>query len=1171
MASESVKVVVRCRPMNQRERELNCQPVVTVDCARGQCFIQNPGAADEPPKQFTFDGAYYMDHFTEQIYNEIAYPLVEGVTEGYNGTIFAYGQTGSGKSFTMQGLPDPSSHRGIIPRAFEHVFESVQCAENTKFLVRASYLEIYNEDVHDLLGADTKQKLELKEHPEKGVYVKGLSMHTVHSVAQCERIMDTGWKNRSVGYTLMNKDSSRSHSIFTISIEIYAVDERGKDHLRAGKLNLVDLAGSERQSKTGATGERLKEATKINLSLSALGNVISALVDGRSKHIPYRDSKLTRLLQDSLGGNTKTLMVACLSPADNNYDETLSTLRYANRAKNIKNKPRINEDPKDALLREYQEEIKKLKAILAQQMSPSSLSVLLSNQVPLNPGQFEEKPLPPPPVVQHDTEAEKQLIREEYEKRLARLKADYEAEQESRVRLEEDITALRNSYDVKLSTLEENLRKETEAILKAEAMYKAEVMSRAELINRYESSPAFQCDLAFQPQLRSMPRPPPRPEVCKSESSSQLDQLPVVPNSKSEISFVSDESSTLEETSGSEVFPGPDEPSNLGFSLPEEGSKDTYFLSECLRQEAEGPLQEAMPYLLEEEPLTLELLPGLQDPFAELEAKLARLSSTVDTPQRPEQHPSLTGVLQSRDPRSEAKAASHVLPRTEADPPPEVAEEAVATAELGVEAKAEAAVSSVAQPTPLLALGGLRRGSVGMEVAAPPLVDQQQVLARLQLLEQQVVGGEQAKNKDLREKQKRRKRYADERRKQLVAALQNSDGDSGDWALMNVYDSIQEEVRAKSKLLEKMQKKLRAAEVEIKDLQSEFELEKIDYLATIRRQERDFMLLQQLLEQVQPLIRRDCNYSNLEKIRRESSWDEENGFWKVPEPVVIKTSLPVAVPPGPSNKAARKTSAADTGEAGMEEDRYKLMLSRSDSENIASNYFRPKRASQILSTDPMKSLTHHNSPPGLSSSLSNNSAISPTQAPEMPQPRPFRLESLDIPFTKAKRKKSKSNFGSELLAQQGLSLCLGPTPSFLTTSVFPPVSLPRALVLLQPCLKALPAAQSVCVKLSLGASLSVPCGDAASWPGVHNSPEQLEKTLGFLQLPEVLSGSEKPPACKNCPTGFLTLTAKAAAKDAGPRPFLVTSGWSATTASSDWVIVDGALPVPRCWALWQEE
>ncbi|XP_039365260.1 kinesin-like protein KIF17 isoform X2 [Mauremys reevesii] len=325
MASEAVKVIVRCRPMNEREKALSCQAVISMDSPRGQCFIQNPGATDEPPKQFTFDGAYYESHNTEQIYNEIAYPLVE-------------------------------------------------CAENTKFLVRVSYLEIYNEDIRDLLGADTKQKLELKEHPEKGVYVKGLSLHTVHSVAQCERIMETGWRNRAVGYTLMNKDSSRSHSIFTINMEIYAVDERGQDHLRAAKLNLVDLAGSERQSKTGATGERLKEATKINLSLSALGNVISALVDGRCKHIPYRDSKLTRLLQDSLGGNTKTLMVACLSPADNNYDESLSTLRYANRAKNIKNKPRINEDPKDALLREYQEEIRKLKAILAEQMNTNNLS-----------------------------------------------------------------------------------------------------------------------------------------------------------------------------------------------------------------------------------------------------------------------------------------------------------------------------------------------------------------------------------------------------------------------------------------------------------------------------------------------------------------------------------------------------------------------------------------------------------------------------------------------------------------------------------------------------------------------------------------------------------------------------------------------------------------------------
>ncbi|XP_072684111.1 kinesin-like protein KIF17 isoform X4 [Canis lupus baileyi] len=1034
MASESVKVVVRCRPMNQRERELNCQPVVTVDSARGQCFLQNPGAADEPPKQFTFDGAYYVDHFTEQIYNEIAYPLVEGVTEGYNGTIFAYGQTGSGKSFTMQGLPDPPSQRGIIPRAFEHVFESVQCAENTKFLVRASYLEIYNEDVRDLLGADTKQKLELKEHPEKGVYVKGLSMHTVHNVAQCERVMEAGWKNRSVGYTLMNKDSSRSHSIFTISIEIYAVDERGKDHLRAGKLNLVDLAGSERQSKTGATGERLKEATKINLSLSALGNVISALVDGRCKHIPYRDSKLTRLLQDSLGGNTKTLMVACLSPADNNYDETLSTLRYANRAKSIKNKPRINEDPKDALLREYQEEIKKLKAILAQQMGPSNLSALLSSQVPLNPVQSEEK-LAPPSALQSDTEAEKQLIREEYEERLARLRADYEAEQESRARLEEDITAMRNSYDVKVSTLEENLRKETEAVLKAEVL-KAQGMSRAEFANRSEHSPAFHYETAVKPEIYSMAHTLPGEDVSKTEVSPGFEELPKAETSKSELSLGSDELSGFEETSMSEAFPGPRD---------EAEAKGRYFPDRCLHGEATEPLQEGpVPQEEEEEEeeeqqprlSALELFPSLHDPFAEVEAKLARLSSTVagtevlqaGGPKVPSQHPSLTDLLGPGIDvtGSEAETTACLLPKTEAGQGPEVV--------------AQAAVALEPPPEPLLAVTSVRRDSVGVEVAVLtdellPVVDQERVLARLQLLEQQVVGGEQAKNKDLKEKHKRRKRYADERKKQLVAALQNSDEDSGDWVLLNVYDSIQEEVWAKSKLLEKMQRKLRAAEVEIKDLQSEFQLEKIDYLATIRRQERDFMLFQQLLEQVQPLIRRDCNYSNLEKIRRESCWDEDSGFWKIPEPIIIKTSLPV-VPTGPQNKAVRKTSAADNSEPGTEEDRYRLMLSRSDSENIASNYFRSKRASQILSTDPMKSLTRHSSPPGLSSPLGSTSAISPTQAPEMPQPRPFRLESLDVPFTKAKRKKSRSSFGSsEPLPSGGWASLAEVRPSSVPPSV----------------------------------------------------------------------------------------------------------------------------------------
>ena len=196
------------------------------------------------------------------------------------------------------------------------------------------------------------------------MFVKDLTTCIVKSIAEIEKYMDYGTNNRMTGETAMNKDSSRSHSIFTIYIETAEADEEGDQRIKAGKLNLVDLAGSERQSKTQATGARLKEATSINLSLSALGNVISALVEGKSGHIPYRDSKLTRLLQDSLGGNTKTVMIAAISPADYNYEETLTTLRYASRAKMIKNKPRVNQDPKDALLKQYEEEIQKLREII---------------------------------------------------------------------------------------------------------------------------------------------------------------------------------------------------------------------------------------------------------------------------------------------------------------------------------------------------------------------------------------------------------------------------------------------------------------------------------------------------------------------------------------------------------------------------------------------------------------------------------------------------------------------------------------------------------------------------------------------------------------------------------------------------------------------------------------
>lgn len=365
--SESIKVVFRVRPLNSTEKQNGCKIATVAHEKDGVIEIRNllSDGECESSKTFAFDAVFSDESTQRHIYDVCAAPVVQSVLEGYNGTIFAYGQTGAGKTHTMEGINEPDSLKGIIPNAFEHIFDHIALnGSNDKYLVRASYFEIYKEEIRDLLS-QSPQRLELKETESGAVYVKDLTDVVVKSVSDIDRVLQKGKKYRSVGATLMNAGSSRSHAIFSIVVECCSTD--GKDeHIRVGKLNLVDLAGSERQSKTGATGERLKEATKINLSLSALGNVISALVDGKSNHIPYRDSKLTRILQDSLGGNTKTVMCANAGPADYNYDESLSTLRYANRAKNIQNRPVINDDPKDAKLREYQEEIIRLRNMLSQ-------------------------------------------------------------------------------------------------------------------------------------------------------------------------------------------------------------------------------------------------------------------------------------------------------------------------------------------------------------------------------------------------------------------------------------------------------------------------------------------------------------------------------------------------------------------------------------------------------------------------------------------------------------------------------------------------------------------------------------------------------------------------------------------------------------------------------------
>ncbi|XP_078741275.1 chromosome-associated kinesin KIF4-like, partial [Lampetra fluviatilis] len=281
----------------------------------------------------------------------------------YNATVLAYGQTGSGKTFTMggaySGVADPHS-TGVIPRAVHALFRGVQSRDAYEFAISVSYLEIYREEIIDLLyvGKD-RPLLSVREDPKEGIKICGLTERVVASAEDMICCLEQGNLSRTVGATAMNAQSSRSHAIFTITVEQRGREDR-ESHCRS-KLHLVDLAGSERAKRTKAEGDRLREGININRGLLALGNVISALGEEgaarRAHHVPYRDSRLTRLLQDSLGGNSLTLMVACVSPADSNLEETLNTLRYADRARKIKNKPIVNRDPNTAELQMLRQQV----------------------------------------------------------------------------------------------------------------------------------------------------------------------------------------------------------------------------------------------------------------------------------------------------------------------------------------------------------------------------------------------------------------------------------------------------------------------------------------------------------------------------------------------------------------------------------------------------------------------------------------------------------------------------------------------------------------------------------------------------------------------------------------------------------------------------------------------
>ncbi|XP_054013646.1 kinesin-like protein KIF13B isoform X8 [Hylaeus anthracinus] len=381
MATDKIKVAVRVRPFNRRELELGTQCVV--EMTGQQTILQHPTTMDKiernKPKTFAFDHCFHSldpaaDNFASQevVFDALGRDILDNAFQGYNACIFAYGQTGSGKSYTMMGSGE---NKGIIPRLCDNLFDMIakQQSSELSYKVEVSYMEIYNEKVHDLLDPKpNKHTLKVREHNVLGPYVDGLSQLAVTSFQDIDNLMAEGNKSRTVAATNMNSESSRSHAVFSVILTQTLTDTKsGVSGEKVSRMSLVDLAGSERAVKTGAVGDRLKEGSNINKSLTTLGLVISKLADQNSgsnknkdKFVPYRDSVLTWLLKDNLGGNSKTVMVATVSPAADNYEETLSTLRYADRAKRIVNHAVVNEDPNARIIRELRQEVETLKEML---------------------------------------------------------------------------------------------------------------------------------------------------------------------------------------------------------------------------------------------------------------------------------------------------------------------------------------------------------------------------------------------------------------------------------------------------------------------------------------------------------------------------------------------------------------------------------------------------------------------------------------------------------------------------------------------------------------------------------------------------------------------------------------------------------------------------------------
>ena len=457
----NVKVIARFRPMNELEKTSGNEQVCVFTSPTS---LQFNSTREKNVYRYNFDRIFPPSSTQEDIYSFGVKEIIDSVLNGYNGTVLAYGQTSSGKTYTMQGEMETPHTQGIIPRMITHVFKYIYNTEGTDFIIKVSMIEIYQEKIRDLLDI-TRVNLNIREDNIKGIFVDGCSERYVGCPNDVLSLLELGSSNRAQAATNMNEHSSRSHSIFILTIN---QTNKNDGSSKIGKLYLVDLAGSEKISKTGATGHTLEEAKIINKSLTTLGRVINNLTDGKSTHVPYRESKLTRVLQESLGGNSKTCLIITCSPSIYNESETLSTLRFGERAKKIKNKPKINKEVTVAelqkLVEKLQENLKKANARINQ----------LENFIKQNGLRIPESDY----KKEEDEEEEKKKEKEEREK-----------EKDMEVKIEE----IKKKTDNKKLTIGDRINA-TIGLLKEEDTYdnRVEVMANLKVLKEMiESNPGL--------------------------------------------------------------------------------------------------------------------------------------------------------------------------------------------------------------------------------------------------------------------------------------------------------------------------------------------------------------------------------------------------------------------------------------------------------------------------------------------------------------------------------------------------------------------------------------------------------------------------------------------------------------------------------------------------------